>query len=131
MTISAGTLERLLYQQLHAEVLGILRSADTHILPSNRSHVPNSVKGSSRNTRMATTPVVRLLKQLMDIPSTSEEEHEIGVFLGRNLADWGYTVEVTPISPESDRCNVYAYLDRSRAARTCLSSQMDTVRVKT
>ncbi|KAJ5322325.1 hypothetical protein N7452_010614 [Penicillium brevicompactum] len=76
---------------------------------------------------MATIPVVSLLKRLMEIPSTSEEEHEIGDFLGRYLTARGFTVEMTPISPDSNRCNVYAYLGESRKARTCLTSHMDTV----
>ena len=72
-------------------------------------------------------PVVKLLKQLMEIPSTSEEEQEIGIFLAKYLEDLNYTVELTPIAPDSDRCNVYAYLGSGRKARTLLSSHMDTV----
>lgn len=76
---------------------------------------------------MANTAVVKLLKQLMEIPSVSEEEHEIGVFLARYLKSLNYTVELIPIAPNSDRCNVYAYLGDSRKARTLLTSHMDTV----
>ncbi|CAI7656750.1 unnamed protein product [Penicillium bialowiezense] len=76
---------------------------------------------------MATSRVVALLKQLMEISSTSDDEHGIGVFLGRYLTARGYTVEATPISPGSNRCNIYAYLGETRQARTCLTSHMDTV----
>ncbi|KAL1882380.1 hypothetical protein Plec18167_002796 [Paecilomyces lecythidis] len=76
---------------------------------------------------MAETPVVKLLKELMEIPSISEEEHEIGVFLADYLKALGYTVEHIPIEPGSDRCNVYAYLGKERKARTLLTSHMDTV----
>lgn len=76
---------------------------------------------------MADVPVVKLLKELMEIPSISEEEHEIGVFLADYLKALGYTVELIPISPGSDRCNVYAYLGEARKARTLLTSHMDTV----
>ncbi|KAH8680315.1 pyridoxal phosphate-dependent transferase [Ilyonectria robusta] len=76
---------------------------------------------------MANTPVVKLLWQLMEIPSVSEEEHEIGVFLAQYLKSLNYTVELIPIAPNSDRCNVYAYLGDSRKARTLLTSHMDTV----
>ncbi|ETN44796.1 uncharacterized protein HMPREF1541_09671 [Cyphellophora europaea CBS 101466] len=72
-------------------------------------------------------PVVALLRQLMSIPSTSEEEHEIGVWLTKHLSSLGYTAELIPISAESSRCNVYAYLGSDRKARTCVSSHMDTV----
>ncbi|KAL2817017.1 putative peptidase [Aspergillus cavernicola] len=76
---------------------------------------------------MADTPVVKLLKQLMGIPSTSEQEQKIGIFLAEYLQSLGYTVELIPISPTSDRCNVYAYLGEDRKARTLLTSHMDTV----
>ncbi|KAH5152965.1 hypothetical protein HBH69_131490 [Parastagonospora nodorum] len=59
---------------------------------------------------MADTPVVTLLKELMEIPSISEEEEQIGLFLER-----------------STRRNVYAYMGKNRKARTMLTSHMDTV----
>lgn len=74
-----------------------------------------------------TTPVVKLLQQLMGIPSTSEEEQEIGTFLFDYLEALNYNVELIPIAPTSDRCNVYAYLGKTRQARTLLTSHMDTV----
>uniref|UniRef100_A0A8H7NGZ7 Peptidase M20 dimerisation domain-containing protein n=1 Tax=Bionectria ochroleuca TaxID=29856 RepID=A0A8H7NGZ7_BIOOC len=76
---------------------------------------------------MANTPVVQLLRQLMEIPSVSEEEQKIGIFLSKYLENLGYTVEPIPIAPDSDRCNVYAYLGADRKARTCMTSHMDTV----
>ncbi|KAF5581886.1 aspartate aminotransferase [Fusarium pseudoanthophilum] len=76
---------------------------------------------------MSDVPVVNLLKQLMDIPSVSEEEKEIGLWLADYLKSVGLTVEMIPIAPGSDRCNVYAYMGRNRKARTMLTSHMDTV----
>lgn len=76
---------------------------------------------------MANSPVVKLLKQLMDIPSISEEEEKVGRFIATYLEDLGYTVELIPIAPGSNRYNVYAYLGNDRKARTCLTSHMDTV----
>lgn len=76
---------------------------------------------------MPDVSVVKLLKRLMEIPSVSEEEHEIGVFLSKYLKDLNYNVELIPIAPESTRCNVYAYLGSTRKARACLTSHMDTV----
>jgi len=63
----------------------------------------------------------------MEIPSTSEEEHKVGIFLADYLKDLDYTVELIPIAPGSSRCNVYAYLGSLRKTRACLSSHMDTV----
>lgn len=76
---------------------------------------------------MENQSVVALLKELMQIPSTSEEEHAIGIFLEQHLQSLGYTVERIPISPGSTRCNVYAYIGSSRKTRVCLTSHMDTV----
>ncbi|KFA50454.1 hypothetical protein S40293_07893 [Stachybotrys chartarum IBT 40293] len=76
---------------------------------------------------MTDVPVVKLLKELMEIPSISEEEHEIGVFLARYMRILDYSAELIPIAPRSDRCNVYAYLGKERKARILLTSHMDTV----
>lgn len=76
---------------------------------------------------MANHPVVELTKRLMEIPSISENEEQVGRFIAKHLESLGYTVEIIPIAPESNRCNVYAYLGDRRKARTCLTSHMDTV----
>ncbi|KAI1382881.1 uncharacterized protein F4822DRAFT_422953 [Hypoxylon trugodes] len=72
-------------------------------------------------------PVVDLLTSLMSIVSTSELEHEIGIFLEQRLQSLGYTVERIPIAPGSTRHNVYAYLGSSRKTRLLLTAHMDTV----
>jgi acetylornithine deacetylase/succinyl-diaminopimelate desuccinylase-like protein len=76
---------------------------------------------------MAETPVVTLLKELMKIPSISEEEEKIGLYLEIYLKKRGYTVELIPIAPGSTRRNLYAYMGRNRKARTMLTSHTDTV----
>lgn len=70
---------------------------------------------------------LKLMLDMMDIPSVSEDEYAIGVFLEEKLLALGYNVQRIPISPGSTRCNVYAYLGASPTARICLSSHMDTV----
>jgi acetylornithine deacetylase len=76
---------------------------------------------------MLSHPVVRLLKSLMSIVSTSELELEIGTFLEQHLQDLGYTVERIPIALGSTRHNVYAYLGSSRKTRVLVTAHMDTV----
>jgi acetylornithine deacetylase/succinyl-diaminopimelate desuccinylase-like protein len=76
---------------------------------------------------MAETPVVTLLKELMKIPSISEEEEKIGLYLEIYLKKRGYTVELIPIAPGLTRRNLYAYMGRNRKARTMLTSHTDTV----
>ncbi|KAI0169918.1 Zn-dependent exopeptidase [Hypoxylon sp. FL1284] len=72
-------------------------------------------------------PVVRLLKSLMSIVSTSELEYDIGVFLEQHLRGLGYTVERIPVAPGSTRHNVYAYLGSARKTRVLITAHMDTV----
>jgi acetylornithine deacetylase len=72
-------------------------------------------------------PVVHLLTSLMQIISTSGLEHEIGIFLEQHLQGLGYTVDRIPISPNSPRHNVYAYLGTERKTRVLITAHMDTV----
>ncbi|KAI1817858.1 hypothetical protein GGS20DRAFT_531074 [Poronia punctata] len=71
--------------------------------------------------------VVELLKTLINIESTSEEELEIGQYLESYIKSRGYTVERIPIAPGSTRHNVYAYLGQERKARVLVTAHMDTV----
>ena len=72
-------------------------------------------------------PVVNLLLSLMSIVSTSELEHDIGVFLETHLKSLNYTVERIPIFPGSPRHNIYAYLGSARKTRILVTAHMDTV----
>jgi acetylornithine deacetylase len=64
-----------------------------------------------------------LTRTLMDIPSVSGEEGEVGRFLASHLEGLGYTVELQEVEP--GRANVLA---RTGArARVVLSTHMDTV----
>lgn len=72
-------------------------------------------------------PVVDLLGQMISIPSTSEQELEVGIFLEKYLQNLGWTVERVAIHPGSNRYNVYAYLGSTRKTRVMLTSHMDTV----
>src|SRR5919205_3404118 len=64
-----------------------------------------------------------LTRTLMDIPSVSGEEGEVGRFLGSYLSGLGYEVELQEIAP--GRANVLARA--GRRARVVLSTHMDTV----
>ncbi|KAF9888623.1 hypothetical protein FE257_008555 [Aspergillus nanangensis] len=71
--------------------------------------------------------VISLLYDLIEVPSNSEYEQDVAVFLDNHLTALGYTVERIPIAQGSTRENVYAYLGSQRKTRACLSSHMDTV----
>lgn len=72
-------------------------------------------------------PVLSLLLNLMDVPSVSDDEKPIALFLQKTLEALGFTTKLIPISEGSDRCNVYAYLGDSPKARVCFTCHMDTV----
>ncbi|GAP82804.1 putative peptidase family m20 protein [Rosellinia necatrix] len=71
--------------------------------------------------------VVELLKTLMNIESTSEQELEIGQYLEQYIRGRGFSAERIAIAPGSTRHNVYAYLGRGREARLLVTAHMDTV----
>ena len=64
-----------------------------------------------------------LTKTLMNIPSVSGEEEQIGIFLGKYLLDLGWKVELQPVS--ENQSNVIAYLNET--PRVFLSTHLDTV----
>src|SRR5215213_3342743 len=64
-----------------------------------------------------------LRSQLMDIPSVSGEEGEVGRFLASHLEGLGYGVELQEVEP--GRANVLARL--AARPRVVLSTHMDTV----
>jgi acetylornithine deacetylase len=67
--------------------------------------------------------VLRLTRELIDIPSVTGEEFQIGTSLGELLIRHGYHVELQDVSPE--RSNIIA---TTRAKpRVVLSTHMDTV----
>ena len=67
--------------------------------------------------------VVRLTRELIDIPSVSGDEFQIGTSLAELLMRLGYHVELQDISDE--RSNIIATTDA--APRVVLSTHMDTV----
>ncbi len=64
-----------------------------------------------------------LTKTLINIPSISENEKEVGFFLRDYIQKLGWTVELQPVSENQN--NVIAYLNDS--PRVFLSTHMDTV----
>lgn len=67
--------------------------------------------------------VFQLTRELIDIPSVTGEEAEIGTFLARLLEQLGYKVELHEVT--SGRANVIATTEA--APRVMLSTHMDTV----
>jgi acetylornithine deacetylase len=67
--------------------------------------------------------VFKLTCELIDIPSVTGEEFQIGAYLGELLSRLGYRVELQEVA--NDRANVIA--TTSAAPRVVLSTHMDTV----
>jgi acetylornithine deacetylase len=67
--------------------------------------------------------VLRLTRELIDIPSVTGEEFQIGTALGELLIRRGYQVELQDVSPE--RSNIIA--TTKAKPRVVLSTHMDTV----
>lgn len=67
--------------------------------------------------------VLKLTRELIDIPSVTGEEFQIGTSLGELLTRLGYQVELQDVAPE--RSNVIATTEAK--PRVVLSTHMDTV----
>ena len=67
--------------------------------------------------------VLRLTRELIDIPSVTGEEFQIGTSIGELLMRLGYHVELQDVSPE--RSNIIATTQAK--SRVVLSTHMDTV----
>ncbi|MBA2621400.1 MAG: M20/M25/M40 family metallo-hydrolase [Acidobacteria bacterium] len=67
--------------------------------------------------------LLELTKALIDIPSVSENEREVGFFLRDYLENLGWTVEMQAVSANQN--NVIAYLNES--PKVFFSTHMDTV----
>ncbi len=65
----------------------------------------------------------QLTRTLIDIPSLTGDEGQVGKFIGSYLEELGYNVELQTV--EGDRCNVIA--TTNSAPRVVLSTHMDTV----
>ena len=70
------------------------------------------------------TELFELTRRLIDIPSVSGDEGEVGRFLASHLEGLGYEVTAQEIAP--GRANVFARVPTA-AARVVLSTHMDTV----
>lgn len=76
------------------------------------------------------TPVITLHRELVQIPSVSGNEADVGNFLISHLHSLGYTTErqnVGNASSSSSRFNVLAYRGHHRQTRTLFTSHIDTV----
>jgi acetylornithine deacetylase len=76
------------------------------------------------NVKQEESQLFGLTRRLIDIPSATGDEGEVGRFLASHLVGLGYEVETQEIAPR--RANVLARLPGSRA-RVVLSTHMDTV----
>jgi acetylornithine deacetylase len=79
-------------------------------LPFNLFQGPFTFKSSSPE-------LFELHKNLIEIPSVTGSEHNVGVFLEKYLLERNYTVERIPIEEGSSRENVYAYIGKDRNPR--------------
>src|SRR5687767_12583276 len=71
--------------------------------------------------------VHELTRKLIDIPSVSGEEKQVGLFLKSHLESLGYAVEMQQVAPDAgnERFNVIA--TTAASPRVVLSTHMDTV----
>lgn len=69
--------------------------------------------------------LLKLHRHLMEIPSVSGNEHDVGEYLAGFLRDAGLTVETQEV--ENGRFNIYAYHGSERNTHTVVTSHIDVV----
>lgn len=82
------------------------------------------------NTGSESSSVFGLLslhKSLIEIPSISDNEHNVAQWLASYLEDEGFTVKTQVVSTDPPRENIYAYIGSSSHTRTLITSHIDTV----
>ena len=76
-------------------------------------------------------PLLDLHRQLIDIPSVSGHELEVGDYLTKYLRSINLTVEEQAVEPfpnvKKPRNNLYAYIGKARRTRVLVTSHIDTV----
>ncbi|KAL0633790.1 hypothetical protein Q9L58_007329 [Maublancomyces gigas] len=76
---------------------------------------------------ISTSPLFSLHKSLIEIPSISGSEREVGEWLANYLISKNFTVETQSVSDDGGRFNVFAYLGKNRTTNTLVTSHIDTV----
>ncbi|KAK7457099.1 hypothetical protein VKT23_010401 [Stygiomarasmius scandens] len=71
--------------------------------------------------------MLSLLSDLVNIPSLTGEEGKVANHLASFLKNEGFTVELLPIYPGSERQNVYAYIGTTRNTKFLFTTHIDTV----
>lgn len=72
--------------------------------------------------------LLKLHRSLVEHKSISDNEADVGEWLGNYLRKAGLTVELQPVDgPEGSRVNVYAYLGKQRHTDIVVTSHIDTV----
>lgn len=76
---------------------------------------------------ISTSPLFSLHKSLVEIPSITGNEREVGEWLANYLISKNFTVETQSVSDDGGRFNVFAYLGKNRTTNTLVTSHIDTV----
>ncbi|KFX96771.1 hypothetical protein V490_03151 [Pseudogymnoascus sp. VKM F-3557] len=71
--------------------------------------------------------LLSLHKSLIEIPSISNSEYEVGQWLASYLKGEGFTVKSQVVSTDPPRENIYAYIGSAHKTRTLITSHIDTV----
>lgn len=71
--------------------------------------------------------LLELHRSLVQISSISNNELEVGKWLGKYLQNAGFTVELQKVDEENERYNVYAFLGDKRDTTVVVTSHIDTV----
>jgi acetylornithine deacetylase len=92
---------------------------------------PETVLLSEFDTIIASSPLLAFHRSIVEIPSISGDEKNLGEFVLDFLSSHNFTVEKQIVVPEyvdnKERFNIYAYVGENRYPDVLLTSHIDTV----
>ncbi|OOQ88393.1 carboxypeptidase [Penicillium brasilianum] len=99
--------------------------------PLGENLQPGTVHLSELDNIVASSPLLSFHRNIVEIPSVSGDEKNVGEFVLEFLSSHNWTVEKQIVIPESgdikERFNVYAYVGDNRYPDVLLTSHIDTV----
>lgn len=99
--------------------------------PLGENLQPGNVQLSEFDSIVASSPLLSFHRDIVEIPSVTGDEKNVGEFVLDFLSSHNWTVERQIVIPESgedkERFNIYAYIGDNRYPDVLLTSHIDTV----
>jgi len=140
---SYNVLLRMKFVSTVGQLLAIAAAAQASVLAVQDSAPQAFLQGPSTEKKHhhcthLKGPLFTLHRNLIEIESISQNEHDVGIWLAKYLKRLDLTVDIIPLDsqvkptkhkskPEPKRFNLHAYIGKNSSTRALFSSHIDTV----